>query len=68
MTLEEQYLTSMGTARDLVMRVSETDTREALEAMLDAMSRVHMLLMQHQSETMQSLFDLKEQVDNVPYH
>lgn len=67
-SLDEQYLTSLQTARGKVEAVADPGAREALEAVLDTVSRLHMMLMKHESLTSKSLFDLEGRINNVLFN
>jgi len=64
-TLQEQYLASVQIARDKVGAVPDPGAREALEAVLDTVSRLHMMLMKHESGTTKALFELEGRFNNV---
>lgn len=67
MNLEKQYLESMQTARDRVAVLDAPQAREALTAVMEAVSHLHMLVMQQQAGTAKELFDLRQQMSNVLY-
>jgi hypothetical protein len=67
-SLDEQYQASVQSARTKVEAVSDPGAREALEAVLDAVGRLHMMLMKHESVTAKSLFDMDGRINNVLYN
>lgn len=67
-SLDEQYLASVQSAREKVEAVSDPGAREALEAVLDAVGRLHMMLMKHESVTTKSLFDMEGRINNVLFN
>jgi len=67
-SLEEQYLASVQTARARVEAVPDPAAREALEAVLESVSRLHMMLMKHESVTTKALFDMEGRMNNVLFN
>jgi len=67
-TLDEQYLTSVRMAREKVEAVADPGAREALEAVLDAVGRLHMMLMRHESVTAKSLFEMDGRIQNALFN
>lgn len=67
-SLDEQYLASLQAARERLPTVADPGAREALEAVLDTVGRLHMMLMKHESVTSKSLFDLEGRINNVTYN
>lgn len=66
--LEAQYLESAHQAREKVAAVSDPASRAALEAVLDTVGRLHVMLMQHESTTTKSLFDMEGRIQNVLFN
>jgi hypothetical protein len=64
-SLEEQYQASLQMARAKVEAVNDPDAGEALEAVLDTVSRLHMMLVKHESGTTKALFDLEGRINNA---
>jgi hypothetical protein len=67
-SLDEQYQASVQSARAKVEAVSDPGAREALEAVLDTVGRLHMMLMKHESVTAKSLFDMDGRINNVLFN
>lgn len=66
--LEEQYLKSLQTAREKVAAVSDPGSRAAFDAVLDTVARLHQIVMQHESTTSKSLFDMESRIQNVLFN
>jgi hypothetical protein len=66
--LEEEYLKSLQVAREKVAAVSDPGSRVAFEAVLETVSRLHMMLMKHESATSKSLFDMEARIQNVLFN
>jgi hypothetical protein len=66
--LEEDYLKSLQVAREKVAAVSDPGARAALEAVLEAVGRLHLMLTKHESATAKSLFDMEARIQNVLFN
>jgi hypothetical protein len=64
-SLDEQYLDTVRIARGKVEAVPDPAARAALEAVLDAVGRLHMMLLQHESATSKSFYEMEGRIQNV---